>query len=122
MATRRPNPAVLGQDARLFPAYSYHEAGRYLRLPVPTLRSWCVGLGRATPVFEMDDPQKQFLSFMNLVEAHILAGIRRKHGVRLQQVRRALDYVQKKCHVARPLIDQSFQTDGFFSLNSLSGW
>jgi hypothetical protein len=43
----------------------------------------------------MDDPEKQFLSFMNLIEAHILAGIRRKHGVQLQQVRRALDYVQK---------------------------
>jgi hypothetical protein len=40
--------------------------------------------------------------------------IRRKHGVQLQQVRRALDYVQKKCHVPRPLIDQSFQTAGRF--------
>jgi uncharacterized protein (DUF433 family) len=51
---------------------------------------------------------------MNLVEAHILAGIRRKHGVGLQQVRRALDYVRTKCEVERPLIDQSFQTDGRF--------
>jgi uncharacterized protein (DUF433 family) len=62
----------------------------------------------------MDDPAKRFLSFMNLVEAHVLAGIRRKHGVTLQQVRRALDYVQKRCGVERPLIDQSFQTDGRF--------
>jgi uncharacterized protein (DUF433 family) len=62
----------------------------------------------------MDDPEKRFLSFMNLVEAHILAGIRRKHGVGLPQVRRALDYVQRKCAVKRPLIDQSFQTDGRF--------
>jgi uncharacterized protein (DUF433 family) len=60
----------------------------------------------------MDDPDRQFLSFMNLVEAHILAGIRRKHGVGLPQVRRALDYVKRKCGVKRPLIDQSFQTDG----------
>jgi uncharacterized protein (DUF433 family) len=60
----------------------------------------------------LDDPEGRFLSFMNLVEAHILAGIRRKHGVGLQQVRRALDYVQKRCEVDRPLIDQSFQTDG----------
>lgn len=114
MAARRPNSGAERQDARILPAYSYHEAAHYLRLPVPTLRSWCLGLGKAAPVFEMDDPQKQFLSFMNLVEAHILAGIRRKHGVQLQQVRKALTYVQKKCHVARPLIDQSFQTDGCF--------
>jgi uncharacterized protein (DUF433 family) len=51
---------------------------------------------------------------MNLLEAHILAGIRRKHGVRLPQVRAALDYVQRRCGVNRPLIDQSFQTDGRF--------
>jgi uncharacterized protein (DUF433 family) len=29
-------------------------------------------------------------------------------------VRSALDYVQKRCNVARPLIDQTFQTDGRF--------
>jgi len=51
---------------------------------------------------------------MNLVEAHVLAGIRRKHGVGLPQVRRALDYVQKRCDVERPLVDESFQTDGRF--------
>jgi len=62
----------------------------------------------------MDDPEGKFLSFMNLIEAHILAGIRRHHGVGLPQVRRALEYVQKKCDVKRPLIDQSFETDGRF--------
>jgi hypothetical protein len=51
---------------------------------------------------------------MNVGEAHILAGIRRKHGVGLQQIRRALDYVQRKCGIRRPLVDQSFQTDGRF--------
>lgn len=114
MAATRQNPGVPAQDARILPAYSFSEAARYLRLPLPTLRNWCLGLGRSAPVFTMDDPQKQFLSFMNLIEAHILAGIRRKHGVQLPQVRRALGYVQKKCDVERPLIDQSFQTDGRF--------
>jgi uncharacterized protein (DUF433 family) len=62
----------------------------------------------------MDDPRRQHLSFMNLVEAHILAGMRRHHGVGLPQVRRALDYVRGKRGLERPLIDQSFQTDGRF--------
>jgi uncharacterized protein (DUF433 family) len=114
MASKRQNSGFVGQDTRLLPAYTYHEAAHYLRVPVPTLRAWCVGSGRAAPVFKLDDPERQFLSFMNLVEAHILAGIRRKHGVKLQQVRRALHYVQQQCDVARPLVDQSFQTDGRF--------
>jgi hypothetical protein len=101
-------------DPRTAPAYSFAEAARYIRLPLPTLRHWSLGLGNVPSVFHLDDPERQYLSFMNLVEAHILAGIRRKHGVGLQQVRRALDYVQRKCGVDRPLIDQSFQTDGRF--------
>jgi len=114
MATKRRNSEKLARDPRTAPAYSFAEAARYLRLPLPTLRHWSIGLGKVAPVFLLDDPRRQFLSFMNLVEAHILAGIRRKHGVGLQQVRRALDYVQTKCEVDRPLIDQSFQTDGRF--------
>src|ERR1700683_1658629 len=110
MARKRPNSILPHRDTRLLPAYSIAEAAKYLRLPVPTLRSWSVGLGKTMPVFTMDDPEKRFLSFMNVVEAHTLAGIRRKHGVGLPQVRRALDYVRQKCRVDRPLIDQSFQT------------
>jgi uncharacterized protein (DUF433 family) len=114
MAHKKQNSHLLGLDTRFLPAYSFTEAAKYLRLPVPTLRSWSVGFGRTAPVFTMDDPERGFLSFMNLIEAHILAGIRRKHGVSLPHVRTALDYVQRKCAVPRPLIDQSFQTDGRF--------
>ena len=105
MAIKRRNSEKLAHGPRIAPAYSFAEAARYLRLPVPTLRHWSLGLGKVAPVFPMDDPGRRFLSFMNLVEAHILAGIRRKHGVGLQQVRRALDYVRTQCSVDRPLID-----------------
>lgn len=101
-------------EVGLLPAYTFSEAAHYLRIPLPTLRHWSLGLGSVPPVFRLDDPDRQFLSFMNVVEAHVLAGIRRKHGVKLRQIRRALDYVQKRCAVRRPLIDQSFQTDGQF--------
>jgi len=46
------------------------------------------------------------------VEAHVLAAIRRRHGVKLPKVRAALDYVRKQFQVERPLIDQAFQTNG----------
>jgi uncharacterized protein (DUF433 family) len=114
MAGKRDNSSAHREDTRLLPAYSFHDAAKYLRIPVPTLRSWSVGYGKSAPVFTMDDAESHFLSFMNLVEAHILAGIRRKHGVGLPQVRRALEYVRSKCGVERPLIDQGFQTDGHF--------
>jgi hypothetical protein len=57
------------------------------------------------------------LSFINLVEAHVLAGIRRRHGVKLPKVRKALAYVHRHFQVEHPLIirpsgQQAFQTDG----------
>ena len=52
------------------------------------------------------------LTLFNLVEAHVLAAIRRRHGIKLPKVRTALDYVKRQFKVERPLIDQTFQTDG----------
>jgi uncharacterized protein (DUF433 family) len=105
---------------RLMPAYTVAEAAHYLRMPEGTLRSWVVGrlypvVGaskRSRPLIHLDDPKKQYLSFINLVEAHVLAAVRRRHGVRLPKVRRALDYVQREFRVEHPLINQAFQTDG----------
>jgi uncharacterized protein (DUF433 family) len=107
-------------DPRLRPAYAVTEAAHYLRLPVATLRSWVAGRTypvsgqkrRSKPVIHLDDPKRRFLSFLNLVEAHVLAAIRRRYGVQLPRIRRALDYVRREFHVERPLIDQVFQTDG----------
>lgn len=107
-------------DLRHVPAYSLGEAAHYLRMPKETLRSWVVGrwypvagqAKRSKPLIQLDDPKKQYLSFTNLVEAHVLAAIRRRHGVKLPNVRTALDYVKRHFHIERPLIDQTFQTDG----------
>jgi uncharacterized protein (DUF433 family) len=107
-------------DIRLLPAYSVPEAAHYLRMPEETLRSWVAGRlypvagqsKRSRPLIHLDDRQKQSLSFINLVEAHVLAAIRRRHGVKLPKVRNALDYVRRQFRIDRPLIDQAFQTDG----------
>ena len=107
-------------DPRLAPAYSVAEAAHYLRMPEETLRSWVVGrlypvagqLKRSRPLIHLGDPKSQYLSFINLVEAHVLAAIRRRHGVKLPKVRNALDYVRRQFRVEHPLIGQSFQTDG----------
>ena len=107
-------------DPRLVPAYTVAEAAHYLRMPEGTLRSWIVGRlypvagqsKRSRPLVHLDDPKKQYLSFINLVEAHVLAAIRRRHGVKLPKVRKALDYVRRQFRVEHPLINQAFQTDG----------
>ncbi|MGD0437306.1 MAG: DUF433 domain-containing protein [Bryobacteraceae bacterium] len=108
------------EDFRLSPAYSMAEAAHYLRMPEGTLRSWVVGRWypvagqskRSRPLVRLDDPERQYLSFINLVEAHVLAAIRRRHGVKLPKVRTALDYLKRQFRIERPLIDQTFQTDG----------
>lgn len=111
---------VTSKDPRIHPAYPFAEAARYLRLPEATLRSWVAGRfypvsgqrRRSRPVIHLDDPSRRHLSFLNLVEAHVLAAIRRRHGVSLPKVRRALDYVSREFHVQRPLVEEVFQTDG----------
>ena len=120
MAFRRTAAACGADDPRLAPAYSVAEAAHYLRMPEETLRSWVAGRlypvsgqsKRSRPLVHLDDPQRRYLSFINLVEAHVLAAIRRRHGVKLPKVRAALDYVRKQFQVERPLIDQAFQTNG----------
>jgi uncharacterized protein (DUF433 family) len=107
-------------DPRLIPAYATAEAAHYLHMHEATLRSWVVGRSypaggqtkRSRPLIHLDDPAGQYLSFINLVEAHVLAAIRRRHGVKLPKVRKALDYMRRQFSTARPLIDQAFQTDG----------
>ncbi len=108
------------EDPRRLPAYTIAEAAHYLRMPEGTLRSWVAGrlypaggqAKRSRPLIHLEDPRHQYLSFINLVEAHVLAAIRRRHGVKLPKVRKALDYLRRRFQVEHPLIDQAFQTDG----------
>jgi uncharacterized protein (DUF433 family) len=102
------------------PAYRIPEASHYLRIPVSTLRSWVQGRKYPTkaglkffePVISLADNEEYLLSFVNLVEAHVLAGIRREHRVALPKVRSALSYLQDEYPSKHPLADQKFETDG----------
>ena len=108
------------RDPRNIPTYSFAEAAHHLRLPPVTLRAWAKGRyypGREErhffpPVIEMDDPAKKLLSFTNLVELHTLARVRRVHGVQLDRVRTAVQYVASKLELNHPLAHQEFKTDG----------
>lgn len=106
-------------DIREVPSYTLQEASHYLRIPVTTLRSWI--RGRRYPVKEgqrdfkplIATPDRSpLLSFINLVEAHVLSAIRKDHRVPLVSVRKALDYLSRQYPSKHPLADHLFETDG----------
>ena len=110
----------LDQDPRELPAYAVPEAAHYLQIPASTVRSWVVGRPYLTqggrrffkPLIDLPQRDRPILSFVNLVEVHVLDAIRRKHGVRLTKVRKALDYLSSKFPSTHPLADHWFETDG----------
>jgi uncharacterized protein (DUF433 family) len=102
------------------PAYPVTDAARYLRIPVGTLRSWLHGRSYSTktgqqafePLIQRPAPAVPQLSFTNLVEAHVLRIIRETHQVKLDKVRKALDYMSQQFDTEHPLVMKRFQTDG----------
>jgi uncharacterized protein (DUF433 family) len=52
------------------------------------------------------------LSFINLIEAHVLAAIRRKHRVDMPAVRRTIDFLKREFGSPHPLADYKFETNG----------
>lgn len=107
-------------DVRELPAYGIGEAAHYLRVPGATLRSWVAGMSYGSdavrksfrPVIAAAAKSPVTLSFINLVEAHVLAAIRRKHRIDMPAVRRAVDFLKNKLGSPHPLADHKFETDG----------
>jgi uncharacterized protein (DUF433 family) len=107
-------------DPREVSAYGISEAAFYLMIPRSTLRAWVMGCyyptsrGRSffRPVIEISDHEGARLSFINLVEAHVLGAIRREHRVSLPKVRKAVKYLEKKFGTEHPLADKQLTTDG----------
>ena len=118
MATKAFKPYA-GQDPREVPTYTAIDAGHYLWLPHRTLQTWVygrsVGSGdakRKKSAIIPADPQTGLLSFADLMELHVLAAIRREHGITLQRARDAREYLQQSWGKAHPLIDEEMETDG----------
>ncbi|MBW4521978.1 MAG: DUF433 domain-containing protein [Scytolyngbya sp. HA4215-MV1] len=107
-------------DTRNLPTYPIADAARYLSIPIGTLRSWLHGRyypveeGKRyfEPLIQRPNTTTSQLSFTNLVEAHVLRVIRQVHGVRLDKVRTALDYIDQRFNIPHPLARIEFQTDG----------
>jgi len=99
-------------DRRLMAAYSIAETAHYLGVPPATVRYWATGSGTHDGVISVAGVNPVLLSFINLVELHVLTAMRRQHGVRLPKIRAALDFVSKDSDGAHPLVEHDFETDG----------
>jgi uncharacterized protein (DUF433 family) len=102
------------------PAYGTAEAAHYLLIPRATLRAWVAGMSYSSdgqqkffkPLIQSAAKSPVALSFINLIEAHVLAAIRRKHRVNMPAVRRSVDFLKREFGSPHPLADHKFETDG----------
>lgn len=106
-----------GRDPGELPLYRFAEVAHYLAVPKATLRAWFLGqkLGvqRAfRAVLPPADPAGRRLSFVNVVETHVLDALRKQHQISLQKVRQAVRYIQERFPSGHPLADNRFATDG----------
>lgn len=99
-------------DYREQPTYAPAEAAHYLNVPVSTVRYWSLGRDESLPLIIPAKETPLILSFINLVELHVLSAIRRKHSISMPKVRRTLEFVQSRLQLSRPLATKRFMTDG----------
>lgn len=109
-----------GRDPREIPTYGLYESAHLLKIPAVTLKSWIKGRHYPTqhgrkkfePLIQRPDDGLSLLSFINLVEAHVLDAIRYKHKIPLKNVRTAIEHLRERYHSKYPLAEYSFQQDG----------
>lgn len=99
------DPCFTLKDAQLH-IYAY-------QVPPRTIFDWVVGSMNYQPLIDIAEKKPARLSFVNLVELYVLASIRRKYRVRMQNVRPAIDFMKKEFNTEHPLAEHRFQTDGF---------
>jgi uncharacterized protein (DUF433 family) len=91
-------------NAYVVPNYSSVEAALYLRLKLEDVRRWVnEGVVRSP---------SGGISFLNLLELHILKGLRREFRLPLQRIRRAIEEYSQTEHSEHPFLDPRLETDG----------
>jgi uncharacterized protein (DUF433 family) len=93
------------------PIYNLVEAAHYTRVPYQTLRYWTQGRDSIRPLITLASTNPARLSFVNLMECHMLSGMRREYNLRILKVRTALLNLAKVSPSKHPLIDQQLETD-----------
>jgi uncharacterized protein (DUF433 family) len=108
------------KDLRYQPLYSLAEVSRYARVQPSTLKSWTRfgDNGLLVPAGQGIAP----LSFINLIESHVLRALRRTHQVPMQKIRRAVDWLKAHYQTEHPLAELDLETDGYDIFISEAGF
>ncbi len=107
---------LAGLPPRERPAYTVAEVSHYVGTPAATVRAWVKGQAGFRRVLRLDDERQgpPLLSFLNLVEVHVLDALRRYHRLPLPRIRRALGFLARRYPRHRhPLAELDLKTDGF---------
>jgi uncharacterized protein (DUF433 family)/hemin uptake protein HemP len=107
-----------GADPRELPGYTIADASRYIHVPKATLRSWFLGrtyprrggVAEFGPLLAPAGRAGPPLSFLNLVEAHVLRALRTEHDVSLAGIREALQTAEMRLGVQRILLSDQLLT------------
>jgi uncharacterized protein (DUF433 family) len=103
---------TLAKDASVeLPLYGLSEAALYLRIPQKTLEYWAFGRDNISPIIKAASTEPRSLSFMNLLECHMLAGMRKVYNLKLPRIRRAVEHLNANKSFRHPLIEQPLYTD-----------
>lgn len=106
MTARRALPKPKKSSLIDAPAYTLREATRLTGISFGTLHAWTHG---TNPIIRLAGDH---WSFTNIVEAHTLRALRKAHGMRLDAVRKAVRYVERRLDTPHPLASRAFRTDG----------
>jgi uncharacterized protein (DUF433 family) len=93
------------------PVYSFADAASYARVPYQTLRYWVRGRGDTQPLIKVAESQPIALSFLNLLECHVLHALRTKYEMQIKSVRRALETLGRISSSKHPLLETTLHTD-----------
>lgn len=102
------------------PRYSYRDAQRATGVPASTIGAWFrgttyrrgSGVGHFKRVLQRPDPNDSRLSFINVLEIHVLRALREVHDVRLTTVRQAILAAQQHHGIPRLLVSSQLKTSG----------
>ena len=93
------------------PIYGMVEAAHYIRVPYQTLRYWIRGRDPVRPLVKLTSENPPRLSFLNLLECHMLSAFRGFYDLRLPKVRRALATAERMFALEHPLLDLDLHTN-----------
>jgi uncharacterized protein (DUF433 family) len=93
------------------PIYTMAEAAHYAHVPYQTLRYWTKGRSSVRPLIHLASMQPPRLSFFNLMECHMLSGMRRDYKLSIGKVRSALLNLKKLHPSHHPLLDSQLETN-----------